>query len=768
MACFEIERDGQLEFYRTFLPLINPDLTLDDILNDNNDGVLNGNLIEFKLRVGDLNTVLFQSIKYLSSLRIKGKPIPANIVLVDLNAEAAYLYHSDDYLADIEKVYPGGASKDNCGFIGKAYNEKYAYGSSQVDAANLIARLKENNHTRIHIDENCIVGWAMAYYRLVPTARKEDFIGDNTGRHRKVGEIRSPSVFSEYILPYKGDSNIRFEYLMDCLNDFLQKKNLGAFYTPKPYAEKARELLRKAIDRVPEGNDYIILDRCAGTGNLEKGLSDEELGHCVLSTIEYYEYKVMQEVLGSKVRHIIPPVEAGDTFRAGLVKGADALSHEYVENPLIRQYLDNPNCTIILFENPPYAETTSMEHQKRGVGKKSSAGWKGSWVVGQMSAAVKRDKSVESRCVNDMGNAFIWSGFEYYLRQPTDSYVLFSPPKYWKSQGLVKKRLIEGFACDRAHFHARKHSCVLVALWANEDSAAREFTVPGYDIVDGKLGAPVQLEFKMISERYSQRYYDKRKFENDVEGGILLQRTGTEAVHQKRSLKPCWNDNIIGYMVVDSSGFDSPELHAILISAGMFNGHGFYLRRDNFLEKLPMFAASRYISYNGSWTERGRVMKSADGAEGFMKAMKQGSLRTWLRRVLLFTCCEYQNHMRSFMGSDGRAYRNEICLDTTNGPTAASEALSTLSIQGEEKELIEAWECVLTEAKRTAGYDPTLTYGLYQIGEELNTWTKSEDNGEIIYDYPELNGAIRSLKELNKEFYLKKVVPNLFKYEFLK
>lgn len=120
------------------------------------------------------------------------------------------------------------------------------------------------------------------------------------------------------------------------------------------------------------------------------------------------------------------------------------------------------------------------------------------------------------------------------------------------------------------------------------------------------------------------------------------------------------------------------------------------------------------------------------------------------------------------MGSDGRAYRNEICLDTTNGPTAASEALSALSIQGEEKDLIEAWERVLTEAKRTAGYDPTLTYGLYQIGEELNTWTKSEDNGEKIYDYPELNGAIRSLKELNKEFYLKKVVPNLFKYEFLK
>ena len=46
-----------------------------------------------------------------------------------------------------------------------------------------------------------------------------------------------------------------------------RKKNLGAFYTHKLYAEKSLELVRAAIARVPTGNDYIILDRCAGTGN---------------------------------------------------------------------------------------------------------------------------------------------------------------------------------------------------------------------------------------------------------------------------------------------------------------------------------------------------------------------------------------------------------------------------------------------------------------------------------------------------------------------
>ena len=71
MEKYALEREGQLDFYRRFLPRIDPAIAIDDILADNNDGVLNGNLLEFKLHVIDLNAALFQSIKYLSALRIK-------------------------------------------------------------------------------------------------------------------------------------------------------------------------------------------------------------------------------------------------------------------------------------------------------------------------------------------------------------------------------------------------------------------------------------------------------------------------------------------------------------------------------------------------------------------------------------------------------------------------------------------------------------------------------------------------------------------------
>ena len=755
MTIFNTEREGQIEFYKIFLPLINPSLSLDDILADDNDGVLNGNLLEFKLRVNDLNATLFQCIKYLSALRVKGKPVPANIIIIDLNGTQAFLYKSADYLAYIETIYNGGASKANTGFVGGTYNQKYDY-SKQMDASKLITILKSAEWTKIHLDENCIVGWATSYYKSVPTARKEDFIGDDTGKHKTIGEIRNPSIFADYIYPYTGQSNVRFQYLMDKLNDTLQKKNLGAFYTPEAYANKSHELLRKAIARVPDGYDYVIIDRCAGTGNLEKTLTDDELSHCILSTVEYYEYKVLQELLGSKVRHIIPPIEADDTFNAGLVRGADALSLEYIENPIIKQYLDNPKCTVILFENPPYAETTSLEHQRTGKGK-SSSGWKNSYVVKEMKTNIK------GSATNDLGNAFIWSAFKYYLRQNTDSYIVYSPVKYWKAQHIINKRFIDGYAFNRRHFHTNIDACIMVALWSNEESNEERLILHGYDIVDSNLDTEVKLPVNRIHKLYSELYYDKRPFSDVAEDGILIGLNGLEAdASVKKRITPLYSKDMLGYMVADSVGFDNPDAKSSLLVAGRYNGNGFYLHKDNYLTKLPMFCASRYITYNRQWTERARIMKSADGADRFNKNIN--NLDQWLRKCLLFTCLEMQNHMRSFTGSDGRFYRNELCLD---GDTIASKDLAKLNTNDTEKQLLAQWQYLMAEVKKTKEYNKALTYGVYQIFVEIDTSYK-DDDGNTVWNNLEVHSALQTLKKLVKEYYNKEIVPKLFEHEFLK
>ena len=762
MEKYFFERDGQLDFFNTFLPRVSSDLSVDDILSDSHDGIINGNLLEFKLNVIDLNTVLFQCIKYLSALRIKGKPVPANILIVDLNAAMVWKYSSQTYLQYIEKIYTGGASKDNSGFIG-GNAEKVLHYENVMDAEELIILLKQTKFTKIHIDENCIVGWATAFYKAVPTARKEDFLGDDTGKHKTVGEIRRPTHFVEYIYPYTGQTNVKFNYLMDKLNDTLQKKNLGAFYTHCQYAEKSIELLRKAIDRVPVGNDYVIIDRCAGTGNLEMGLTDDELSHCIVSTIEYYEYKVLQELIGSKVRHIIPPIETAETFNAGLVTGADALSEEYINNSVIKQYIDNEKCTIILFENPPYAETTSIEHQRTKQSVVSST-WKDSYAVKQMKKEVKGSVS------NDLGNVFIWSAFKYYLRQSTDSYVVYSPVKYWKAQHLIDKEFFGGFAYNRRHFHTNTDACIMVALWGNDDANNEEIEIEGYDILpNGKFSDVVKLLVKKVHSLYSAKYYEKTTFADATYDGILTGLNGLEADSTvKKRIKPLYSKDMLGYLVADSVGFDNPDAKSSLLVAGRYNGNGCYIRRDNYLEKLPMFCASRYITYNREWTERGRIMKSADGADLYKKDVKEGKARQFLLKCLLFTCIEMQNHMRSFTGSDGRFYRNELCLDDTNGETIALRDLKELQIGELEKKILEQWQNVMVWAKQSENYDPKLTYGIYQIHCELDTSHKDEVTGDTIWDNKELHTALIGLKGLVKEYYNTHIVPVLFEYAFIK
>ena len=580
MDKYVLERDGQLDFYKTFLPRVDPQLNIDEIISDSNDGVINGNLLEFKLHVTDLNSVLFQCIKYLSALRVKGKPVPANILIIDVNAACVWLYRSAPYLADIEKLYFGGASRITADLLAEMLS------GCCIMKSNLMLKVLLPCSKKIVLPKYILMKTASSvglhlFLQGCSHSAQRGLLGDDTGKHKTIGEIRKPVHFAQYIYPYEGQTNIKFNYLMDKLNDTLQKKNLGAFYTHHLYAEKSIELVRAAIARVPAGNDYIILDRCAGTGNLEAGLTDDELTHCIVSTVEYYEYKVLQELLGAKVRHIIPPVETAETFNAGLVTGADALSREYIENSVIKQYLDNPQCTVILFENPPYAETTSVEHQRHGVGKKSST-WKNSYVVSEMK------KEVKGTATNDLGNAFIWSAFKYYLRQPTDSYIVYSPVKYWKAQHLINKEFLGGFAFNRRHFHTNIDACIMCAYWGQAEANIDNIEIHGYDIAPNEtLDDFGMLCVKRIHTMYSKTYYDKRTFPDDTENGVLLQHDGGLAVNQKMRIKPLFNNNIMGYLVVDGPGFDNPDLHAVLIRAGIYNGNGFFLRKDNYLEKTP-------------------------------------------------------------------------------------------------------------------------------------------------------------------------------------
>ena len=61
--------------------------------------------------------------------------------------------------------------------------------------------------------------------------------------------------------------------------------------------------------------------------------------------------------------------------------------------------------------------------------------------------------------------------------------------------------------------------------------------------------------------------------------------------------------------------------------------------------------------------------------------------------------------MRTFVGSDKRFYRNNLCFDTTNGETIASEAIRKYKMNQTERELFDLWDKILKSAKNTKNYN---------------------------------------------------------------
>lgn len=760
---YKTEREGQMEFFDNYgIPYI------DDasVLVDNTDGVYNGNIIEFKLSINNLNRVLFQAIKYLSKMRIKGESVPATILLVDLNSTTVYAYKSEDYRDKIQKVYTGAASKNNEGFVAGKYDQKLDY-SNMVESAEVKKLLKgkkvcpDEMYIPIDIDEGCIVGWAERYYREKPRASKGDFLGDDTGTAVKVtGEIRDPRHFKGLINPYTGKSNEKFKYLMDCLNDRLSKKDLGAFYTPVAYAKKAAELVQMAVDRVPDGNDYIILDRCAGTGNLEAALigltdknGDELIEHCVVSTYEYYEYKVLSERIGDKVRDIIPPSEANVVYENGKVANADAMSKEFIENPLIKRYVDDDKCTIILFENPPYRDASAANKTKE-----SNSETKQSFVANEMAKKKNSFVNTNTSTVRDLTNQFVWSGVEYYLRKPTDSYVLFSPVKWWKSCGIVSLTMSEGFIFNRRLFHASE-SAITCCLWLNiPDDKTDIIKLTGYETTcfDSSTDITISKCYKTLSEYYQKKVYG-------LETVVFCESDGTETKGRRCDGKSYYSDEIICYLT--PKGFTLDANNNNLVRMTHYNNRGTYATKSNYLSMLPLFVAKEYP--RDKFYEKGEgcvYFTTSDGGDTYTHDPE------FLKSCLLYTCLSNQNKCLSFDGSDGRYYRNELCFDTTNGDTVASADLAKMTLDADEKALVALWNNILCEAKKTENYDGRLTYGVYQITKELNT-SKTIGTGKskkTVYDYPVLNGYLDTLRTMLRAYYKSHITEKMFKYELLK
>lgn len=217
-----------------------------------------------------------------------------------------------------------------------------------------------------------------------------------------------------------------------------------------------------------------------------------------------------------------------------------------------------------------------------------------------------------------------------------------------------------------------------------------------------------------------------------------------------------YNDNIVGFLMAKNFAID--PMNRGLVRTNPINSPAtFAVRSDNYLTKLPLFCAKMFPQDN--WYEKDVYFTTSDGGDRYTKD------RDFLKSCLIYTCLSRYNKCLSFDGSDGRFYRNELCF---HKDAVAMNDLAKFKLDDEEKKLLEVWNRVLEKAAATGKMVEKFTYGPYQIEQEINTFHKDETGKKNIYDYPELNAELNTLKALLKTYYKTHIREKMFEYELVK
>lgn len=177
--------------------------------------------------------------------------------------------------------------------------------------------------------------------------------------------------------------------------------------------------------------------------------------------------------------------------------------------------------------------------------------------------------------------------------------------------------------------------------------------------------------------------------------------------NKKLRVTPSFSGDIIEYLAIDSFGLDNPRLQYCLTIGAKFNGNGFYIRRDNFLEKLPIFAASQYPDHCNEWKVMSFIMKTANKAKQYLADVKSSVLDKFLFKTMFWTSLSHYLHLRTLNGSDGQLYLNELCFDDNSLATKTMKDSKNIGydLTDTEKELLYEFNEILRFVKTTNEYN---------------------------------------------------------------
>ena len=653
-----------------------------------------GSLIEFKVVAKSNSDVFNQMKRYIRAYNARGLSLPKYGVYI-ITESQKYTVFNLEY---------------------ETYCED-AVICSNLDLVVDLERKTSNANSWINntetqkgwIDENSIVAYNDIYFssRGKSRKKKDDFIA----------ELANPTILN--IKPYEWQPDGDMERkLLDCLGSAELKKRLGAFFTPEYAARQSTNYVRNIIRNLSEDEDYVIVDRCCGGGALEQFFTEEELSHCILSTMVFAEKTTLKGLYEGKVKAILPLNETTDN--EGCMPSGDALSEEFNNGlstvlEICRRETESrgKKLVVIGLENPPYKTAGSEAIRGNGREVKSSSD---NFITEKM----KESGKLKNRALVDFANKFIWSGFEYFF----DYYVVYAPIKYWKNQNVVDKKFLEGSIANRADFHATEGGISIIS-WKNEDTINEHITLQARvgneikDVIINKLHQTPDTLFTYKKQDDGEDiWYELTSGTPDFKHGYIGNQRNI--AHQK--------SGIGGFINVDD---------------------------PNFKNILPLFVANCYTCKD--FTEKEIIMKSGDKGTLYQED------REFLEDCFLWCCLTDRNKCIS-----DRTRQNEMALEQNS---KADQIVDRT--KDHRMKLICEWRNVITQAKACEEYNPNYKYGLAQIISELDInidTAMTDKNGKFLQKKKNqsLDDAIISLKAELKKFYSDYLEPKLFEYELLK
>lgn len=686
---YPVELDAMRAFYNE---IGYPEGTIDYSCNTDGRPIVNfgthqlGSLIEFKVVAKSNSDVFNQMKRYLRVYNARGLSLPKYGVYIVTESQKYTVFN-----LEYETYCEDAVICSNLDLIVDLERR----------ASNADSWINNAETQKGWIDINSIVAYNDIYFSSKGKSRKkkDDFIA----------ELANPTILN--IKPYEWQPDGDMERkLLDCLGSAELKKRLGAFFTPEYAAIQSTKYVRNIIRSLSEDEDYVIVDRCCGSGNLEQFFTEEELRHCILSTMVFAEKTTLKGLYEGKVKAILPLDETTDSD--GCMSSGDALSEEFNDGlstvlEICRRDAESrgKKLVVIGLENPPYAEPQA-EATRSGKTQKGTAS---NWLTEQM----KKDENIKGTANNDLANKFIWSGFKWFF----DYYVVYSPIKYWKSQHLIDKKFLEGRIANRADFHASEGGISIIS-WKNEDTVNEQIEL------QARIGDEIKdVVVKKVHTGSLFSYFN----EDDNEICKFHDYSGT----------PDFKHGTLGNI--------EPNGHIKVKKLGI----------NNIKQALPLFVANCYTCKD--FTEKEIIMKSGDKGTLYQED------REFLEDCFLWCCLTDRNKCIS-----DRTRQNEMALEQNS---KADQIVDRT--KDHRMNLICEWRNVITQAKACEEYNPNYKYGLAQIISDLdiNIDTAMIDkNGKSLKKKKNqsLHEAIISLKDELKKFYSDYLEPKLFEYELLK